>query len=198
MPLLSRPAPSPFPSCHLPSSWRQQAKLEPSPQIQASQGSPAPHSYSFGAGPLSALPSHPAASPRGWGDAGRLRWARPPTTAPAASPPPSLQVPSALVFWERGESQQPAGAGGRGGWSPLWGLTGQAERGYLGPGGGQVPAPRGASSHARGSVSGPGGAGALCQPGRCPGVPSAKARGRQLCLHSIPRGASAWLCRPHL
>lgn len=167
MPLLSPPAPSPFLSCHLPSFWRQQAKLEPSPQIQASQGSPAPHSYSFGAGPLSALPSLPAASPRGQGDAGRLCWAHPPTTVPAASPHhPHRGLPSTLAFWERGESQHPTGAEGRGGWSPLWGLTGQAERRYLGPGRGQVPSPRGASSHAWGSVLGPGAAGALCQPGQ--------------------------------
>lgn len=46
------------------------------------------------------------------------------------------------------------------------GVTGQAERRYLGPGRGQVPSPRGASSHARGSVLGPGAAGALCQPGQ--------------------------------
>lgn len=37
-----------------------------------------------------------------------------------------------------------------------------------------------------------------CASQASPGVPSAKGRGRQLCLHSIPWGASAWLCRPHL
>lgn len=139
MPLLSPPAPSPFLSCHLPSFWRQQAKLEPSPQIQASQGSPAPHSYSFGAGPLSALPSLPAASPRGQGDAGRLCWARPPTTVPAASPHHSHRgLPSTLAFWERGESQHPTGAEGRGGWSPLWGhWAGRAQV----PGARQGPGP---------------------------------------------------------